>query len=223
MTTSESAILSSALAEQTTGLNSRFADVASRFETTTGVVKLPDDDPAAVNALLEYLYGRDFSRPSQDNGHIGFKEDILLLIAVFHLAGKYLVQSLENLAETRFQAALQANSLSGYVPDMIDAVDDMTSDGADGADGADNLQKMLITRICASEQDVFGNPEKFKALHTALRDKPMLAYNAALAAAKSRTRKICYYCVSCKNYFDLPGGVERWNICPITGCGGTLI
>nr|OQO30861.1 hypothetical protein B0A51_01484 [Rachicladosporium sp. CCFEE 5018] len=189
MTTSESAILSSALAEQTTGLKSRFADgkyadlsieagerkwrvhrcivsscdffskaCDSGFqETTTGVVKLPDDDPAAVNALLEYFYGRDFSRPSQDNGHIGFKEDILLLIAIFHLAGNYLVQSLENPAETRFQAALQANSLSGYVPDMIDAVDDMTSDGADGAD---NLQKMLITRICASEQDVFGNLEK---------------------------------------------------------------
>nr|OQO29842.1 hypothetical protein B0A51_01999 [Rachicladosporium sp. CCFEE 5018] len=145
-------------------------------EATSNIIEMPDDDPKAVNALVEYLYGRDFTQ-ADDKDDNGFDEDIALLVSIFQLADKYMVQPLQGLVEHRIRAKIGGASIKSGVPAIIDAIEDATSDGRD------ILQDMLIAHISTKHGDVFGVPQDFEALHRAFAKKPMLAYKTATASA----------------------------------------
>nr|OQO30859.1 hypothetical protein B0A51_01482 [Rachicladosporium sp. CCFEE 5018] len=55
-------------------------------EATANTIKMPEDDPMAVNALLEYLYTSNFVMPTDPNGAPAYRQQIALIVAVYRLA-----------------------------------------------------------------------------------------------------------------------------------------
>ncbi|OQN98588.1 hypothetical protein B0A48_15851 [Cryoendolithus antarcticus] len=203
----------------------------SGMEATSNVIKLPDDDPTAVNALLEYLYGREFIRPADRTGADGFTQDTKLLVAVYRLADKYLMHSLKALAEKRFRITMEGANIDLGIPLMIDEVEDASSDELD------SLHAMLINCVPAKFPKAFSIPDKFRMVHQALAKKPMLAYKITLEYATERTATVVRYkcddkfCPSnmsklCSSYgagIDLPKDMYLHRIrCPWESCGGVL-
>ncbi|KAK6441892.1 hypothetical protein LTR95_001859 [Oleoguttula sp. CCFEE 5521] len=155
-------------------------------EATFNIIQLPDDDPKAVNALLEYLYGRDFTS-LRGKGDEGFDEDAALLVAVFNLADKYVVQSLKDLAKTRFRAPVEDATADGGLPVLIDTVEDAVFDGPG------DLQAMLINHLGTSYPKLFDHPDNFKEIHEALARNPMMAYKIAIVSARQRVAGVVHY------------------------------
>ncbi|KAL1966560.1 hypothetical protein VTN77DRAFT_4482 [Rasamsonia byssochlamydoides] len=81
------------------------------LETTTNTIKLQDDDPRAVEAMLHFLYGFEYDH--YDNydsekyaGCVSFSP-MLFHVKVYQVADKYGVAALKRRAREEFAAAVQ--------------------------------------------------------------------------------------------------------------------
>ncbi|KAK6429338.1 hypothetical protein LTR95_014518, partial [Oleoguttula sp. CCFEE 5521] len=100
----ENAFASSKYADLTIEVGERKWKVHKVIEAKTSVIRLQEDNPDAVNAWLEYLYKRDFTRPAD------FKETLQLCINVCSLADKYQVRGLAKNAEDTLRTHLKSAS-----------------------------------------------------------------------------------------------------------------
>ncbi|KAK9547493.1 hypothetical protein V6Z79_008327 [Aspergillus fumigatus] len=73
------------------------------LEGKTGKISLPDDDPEAINIMVQHLYGQNYEDTRPDLEDYG-EDRALLNLKVYAIADKYNITSLEESAKAEFRA-----------------------------------------------------------------------------------------------------------------------
>ncbi|OQN95921.1 hypothetical protein B0A48_17758 [Cryoendolithus antarcticus] len=120
-------------------------------EATTNTIKMPEDDPMAVNALLEYLYTSNFVLPTDPNGAPAYRQQIALIVAVYRSADKYVLSELKDLAEEKFDQSTEDGTWETELPATVDAVEDTPIETENA------LQRILIHSIQATDAGAQGS------------------------------------------------------------------
>nr|OQO29841.1 hypothetical protein B0A51_01998 [Rachicladosporium sp. CCFEE 5018] len=174
-----------------------------KLEAAANTIKMPEDDPVAVSALLEYLYTSNFVLPTDRNGAPTYRQRIALIVAVYKLADKYVLSELMDLAEEKFNKFTEDGTWETEIPAMVDAVEDTPIDAENA------LQTTLIQAIASEYSEIFNDPGDYSEIHAALSRRPMLALKAARVWAARRKSRVKSYrcssrrCIARKNFFEV--------------------
>ncbi|PWY74523.1 hypothetical protein BO94DRAFT_424171, partial [Aspergillus sclerotioniger CBS 115572] len=69
-------------------------------ETTEKLVRFDDDDPEAIRAMIQFMYGIDYNKSGGDDGHAC---PLLFAVKMYQIADKYAVPRLQQQAKKTFE------------------------------------------------------------------------------------------------------------------------
>nr|OQO30860.1 hypothetical protein B0A51_01483 [Rachicladosporium sp. CCFEE 5018] len=162
-------------------------------EAAEGVINLPDDDPDAVQVMLEFFYNGDFL----DSDDYWYSDSHRICVDLYHLADKYMLPLLKARALKRSLFRLP-HSLEHFIQLMPDPP----------TQGGDVLQLACIDQVAENfpsilrTQGVEISGVDFEpSLRECLAQRPMLVYRAATMWATKRFSDPSYrcYCDQCKS------------------------
>ncbi|KAK1989747.1 hypothetical protein LX36DRAFT_686373 [Colletotrichum falcatum] len=131
-------------------------------EATDGVISLPDDDPVAVEMMVQYFYNLGYCKPTpesnsdrshadlcqttQEHSDSGDISDILLHAKVYAIAEKYAIGGLKALARIKFQTTA---SKCWDTDDFLDAISEAYTSTLDSDRG---LRDIVLKVFAEHEQ-----------------------------------------------------------------------
>ncbi|KAF3407833.1 hypothetical protein DPV78_000266 [Talaromyces pinophilus] len=84
------------------------------LEGKTGKINLPDDDPEAVNIMIQHLYRRSYRDTRPNLEELSGDDRALMDLNVYTIANKYIIQSLEECAKEEFRAWAMASQRTEF-------------------------------------------------------------------------------------------------------------
>lgn len=205
---------------------SNFYDAATRRacidmyqEARERMIELADDEPQTVDAMISYLYTREYFHGSFKDG----VTPIVLDARVFTIADKYFIPKLKDLAATKFKKRAIAEWDSA---DFANAVEEIYLAGP--AEDR-RLHGIVLDVIQGHAKELSKVPETYQRFHGVLVSVGEFSADAFKALALGHTckekaaKKVnTYQCPACSTRFavDLgPSYIGRNFSCPI-GCYG---
>ncbi|KAK4544759.1 hypothetical protein LTR36_004008 [Oleoguttula mirabilis] len=172
-------------------------------EAKERAIELPDDEPRTVEAMLSYLYKRDYDAQSGGSG----EEDIASIVLdarVFIIADKYFILKLKDLAAIKLQERAKAEWKSPAFANAISEV--YTASPAEDR----TLHDIVIETVKEHAVELFQDEEAHASFHAVVDNVGDFAADLLKAlgrehskTAKEKKKATTYKCPYCATKFSL--------------------
>lgn len=168
------------------------------------MIRLKDDDPEAVVAMIHFMYGFDYEPISRERCQIS---PMPFHVSVYQVADKYDVPRLKEHARRKFASALKTCwTMDDFPATILDAYSTTLP--------TDRGLRDLIVSICLEYLDKLLKKDNFKAI---LEEAPGFAVD--LIQHRRYAESTSYNCPSCTGVWriQLPNPRKTFEYCPLCG------
>ncbi|KAJ9194390.1 hypothetical protein DTO164E3_5368 [Paecilomyces variotii] len=172
-------------------------------EAEENVVRLNEDDPRAVEAMVHFMYGFNYNNSGSEHGRVS---PMLLNVKVYQVADKYDIPKLKAQAKENFTVAInKCWEMDDFPTAIEDAYSTTTS--------ADRGLRDPLVSLSLEHIDILLDNEDFKQ---ALRNTLGFAADLVQRNAKGKL----YLCPCCTNEFYV-GASSSFRYCPLCSLEST--
>ncbi|KAK4544760.1 hypothetical protein LTR36_004009 [Oleoguttula mirabilis] len=173
-------------------------------------IKLDDDDPEVVNAMLHYLYNFDYGG-DYDNSPDRIAP-IMLDIRVFAIADKYLITPLKELAvevfTERAAAGWGTDEFAAAISEIYSII----------PEHEDHMRRIVVRAVQEHATELFSEGPSYASFNSVMRQIADFGADVSQALARRSTMVTWYCCPTCSSTFAM-GDYEGVGFdCPMRCC-----